>query len=164
MGTKYAAAAPNLTFTAAADNALLTANGHISVSARTSGGNICRAQEVYWGGLATSTTALGMTVRRHTTIGNTPTDRTPSPLNPSSPASTFKWFQTASTQPTVSATATIEHVLDIGGNAFGGIVRWVAGPEEEIYIYSNAANTNEMSLSPQTGTAAASGHFIMEQL
>lgn len=164
MGIRYAAAAASLTFTAAADNAVLTANGHISASARTANGNFCRMVEVYWGGEATSTTALAMAVRRHTTIGSTPTDRTPSPLNPASVASTWKWFQTASTQPTVAATATIEHVLSLGGNAFGGIVRWVAAPEEEIWVYSNAANTNELSLSPVTGTAVASGHLILEQL
>jgi hypothetical protein len=43
------------------------------------------------------------------------------------------------------------HLLNLSLNAFGGIVRWVAAPGEEICQVGASANTGETSLSAFTG-------------
>ena len=58
-----------------------------------------------------------------------------------------------------------QHLLNLSFNAFGGIVRWVAAPGEEISIVGNAtASASEASLSAFTGgTAGLMGsHMVFE--
>jgi hypothetical protein len=54
--------------------------------------------------------------------------------------------------------------LQLGLNAFGGILRWVAAPGEQWNILGNAATAGESSLSMLNfGTAAAiSSHIVYE--
>ncbi len=56
------------------------------------------------------------------------------------------------------------HVLQLSFNAFGGIVRWLAAPGEEIAIVGLAVDTGSFSLSAFTGgtPGAMSSHFIYE--
>ena len=56
------------------------------------------------------------------------------------------------------------HLLNLSFNAFGGIVRWVAAPGEEIYIVGNTASVGEASLSAFTGgtPGALGAHVIYE--
>jgi hypothetical protein len=71
-------------------------------------------------------------------------------------------FNTATTAPQRSASL---HLLNLSFNAFGGIVRWLAAPGEEISQYGNAANVGETSLSASNagGTPGAmGGHLIYE--
>ena len=58
------------------------------------------------------------------------------------------------------------NLLNLSFNAFGGIVRWVAAPGEEISMYGNAASIGETSLSAYTGgTAGLMGaHMIFETM
>lgn len=58
------------------------------------------------------------------------------------------------------------HLLNLSFNAFGGIVRWVAAPGEEISIVGNTASLGECSFSAFTGgTPGAAGfHGIYETL
>lgn len=67
----------------------------------------------------------------------------------------------ATTKPQRSSTL---HLLHLSYNAYGGIVRWVARPGEEISIVGNAASLGEASLSAFTGgtTGAMSAHIIVE--
>jgi hypothetical protein len=44
-----------------------------------------------------------------------------------------------------------DHLLNLGFNAFGGIVRWNAAPGQEITVYGTAALIGEVSLSAFTG-------------
>lgn len=62
--------------------------------------------------------------------------------------------------------ATLGHVLTLSYNAFGGIVRWLAAPGEEVSITGQAANTGSASLSAFTGgtPGAMSSHVIYETL
>ncbi len=58
------------------------------------------------------------------------------------------------------------HLLNLSYNAFGGIVRWVAAPGEEISIVGASASLGEISFSAFTGgTTGLSGyHGIYETL
>jgi len=62
--------------------------------------------------------------------------------------------------------ATLGHVLQLSFNAFGGIVRWLAAPGEEIGITGLLTNTGSFSLSAFTGGTPGlmSSHFIYESL
>jgi len=55
-------------------------------------------------------------------------------------------------------------LLNLSFNAFGGIVRWVAAPEEVIDIVGNTASLGEVSLSAFTGgtTGLLGAHMIYE--
>ncbi len=59
---------------------------------------------------------------------------------------------------------TLGHILQLSFNAFGGIVRWLAAPGEEIGISGLLVNTGSFSLSAFTGgtPGAMSSHFIYE--
>lgn len=65
------------------------------------------------------------------------------------------------TKPQRSATAKL---LNLAYNAFGGLIRWVAAPGEEISIVGNTQPLGEVSLSAFTGgTAGLQGsHIIYE--
>jgi hypothetical protein len=56
------------------------------------------------------------------------------------------------------------HLLNLSFNAFGGIVRWVAAPGEEIYAVGNTTPAGEVSLSAFTGgtPGALGAHLIYE--
>lgn len=55
---------------------------------------------------------------------------------------------TAATPPQRSSTL---HLLNWAFNAWGGVIRWVAAPGEEISIIGNTASLGEVSLSAFTG-------------
>lgn len=59
---------------------------------------------------------------------------------------------------------TANHLLNLSFNAFGGIVRWVAAPGEEISVIGNTASLGELSLSAFTGgtPGALGAHMIYE--
>lgn len=67
----------------------------------------------------------------------------------------------SSTLPQRSATLSL---LNLSVNLFGGIVRWVAAPGEEIGILGNTQPLGEISLSAFTGSTAGlyGAHFIVE--
>lgn len=67
----------------------------------------------------------------------------------------------ATTKPQRSATL---HLLHLSFNAYGGIVRWVARPGEEISVVGNSASLGEASLTAYTGgtTGAMSAHVLYE--
>jgi hypothetical protein len=48
-------------------------------------------------------------------------------------------------------------------NAFGGVIRWVAAPGEEIWSSAGGA-TGEQILSSISGTGAVSTHMIFEEM
>ena len=62
--------------------------------------------------------------------------------------------------------ATLGHVLNLSFNAFGGIVRWLAAPGEEIAMIGLALDTGSVSLSAFTGgtPGALGSHIIFETL
>jgi len=61
---------------------------------------------------------------------------------------------------------TLGQLLQLSFNAFGGIVRWLAAPNEEIGMVGLGVNTGSFSLSAFTGGAPGlmSSHIIYETL
>jgi hypothetical protein len=124
--------------------------------------------EVYLGGQAGASSPSIMLLSRDTTIGATVTQQTggtDQPLDAATAALAAPVIvgAVATTKPQRSATA---HLLNLSFNAFGGIVRWVAAPGEEISIVGNTQPLGEVSLSAFTGgtTGLMGGHVVYETL
>lgn len=124
--------------------------------------------EIYMGGLAAAS-APGVMVAAMNSIAATVivvgTAGRVAPLDSASadltaPADVGRAYTIA---PQRSATL---HILQLAFNAFGGIVRWLAAPNEEIGMVGLAVDTGSFSLSAFTGgtTGAMSSHFIYETL
>lgn len=121
--------------------------------------------EVYMGGQAGASAPTIMVLGRDSTVGVTvgATTTNDAPLDASSAALAAPpvvgnfW----TTKPQRAATSKL---LNLSYNAFGGIVRWVAAPGEEISIVGNTASLGEVSLSAFTGgTPGLMGsHIIYE--
>ena len=62
------------------------------------------------------------------------------------------------------ALATIQHVLNFTYNAFGGVIRWVAIPNGEIWIITSTANNSDIGLVNLNGTGTQSSHFVVEEV
>lgn len=144
---------------AKADNVIETASGYHAV--RTTAASTLRIVEVFVGGEATSSTVNLMVLRRWATNAATPTDVVPGKLNPLSAAAVSQSYQTASTQPTSATTA---HLLNLSFNAFGGVIRWVAAPGEEIWATAATAPNGEIGLGSQTGAGVVSSHITIEEM
>lgn len=160
----YTSAVANWTPAAIADGSQLSAsNYHALRSAAAS--NYVTIGEIAVFGLVTATAININALRRHTTASTTPTNRVPAQTNVLGVASVFQGFITASTNPTVAALATIQHVLELPINGYGGIFRWVALPGSEIVLTGTSANNNEISISTVgTGLSAQSSHFVVTEL
>lgn len=123
--------------------------------------------EVYMGGQAGASSPSIMLVSRDSTVQATPTALTTGQSDAAFDPSTAALaappvaFVSSTTKPQRSATLGL---LNLSFNAFGGIVRWVAAPGEEIGILGNTASLGEMSLSAFTGgTPGLMGsHIIYE--
>jgi hypothetical protein len=124
--------------------------------------------ELYLGGEAASTSSPSiMVLARDSTVGATVTAGTcrNAALDASStaPGTVPVFGHIATTKPQRSATL---HLLHLSFNAYGGIVRWVARPGEEIIVQGGTASLGEVSLSAFTGgtTGQMSSHCIYEVL
>lgn len=108
--------------------------------------------EFYQGGLAGASSPTIWVVARDSTLAATlgATLSTDAPLDASTVAlgTPLLVGNVWTTLPQRSATL---HLLNLAYNAFGGIVRWVAAPGEEITQIGNAVNTGETSWSAFTG-------------
>lgn len=128
---------------------------------RTTTASTLKVQDVIVGGEATSSTVNRMSVRRLSTNASTPTDVAPGPLNPLSAASVSQSYSAASTGPTIAATS---HLLNLAFNAFGGFVRWVAAPGEELWFTAQTAPSGQGVLDSISGTGIVSTSVIFEEL
>lgn len=135
--------------------------GNMLLSLTTGLEEIARVNEVHVGGEATSSTVNRMAVRRSTTNLVTPTAQTPAKMSPTSPAAYTSGATTAGTEPvTAAAPAIWTYAL----NVFGGIIRWVAAPGQELYVMGATAGSNEVSLESSSGTGALSCQMVFEEL
>jgi hypothetical protein len=126
--------------------------------------------EIYMGGEAGASAPTIMLFGMNSTAGVTITTGTSgfdAPLDAATaalaaPVDTGR--ATTGTDPQRSAT--LGHVLTLSYNAFGGIVRWLAAPGEEVSITGASASTGSASLSAFTGgtPGAMSSHVIYETL
>ena len=156
------------TTTAVADTVAMTGGGYAAMQ----GGSATqrtKIQEVYLGGQSTASSPAYMTLARDSTVGVTPTALTTGQYDgPNDPATAALAapvvpFTTASTQPQRAASV---GRLNFSFNAFGGVVRWVAAPDEEFWILGNTASNGEVSLSAYTGGGGSvlGSHIIYESL
>lgn len=163
---KYSFKSATWTPIAVADTASMTNQGFMGIL----GGSttqVVNVLEVYMGGQAGASSPSIMIVSRDSTVEATPgaltTGESAAALHPSSAALAAPTvaFTRAGTLPQRAATLGL---LNLSYNAFGGIVRWVAAPGEELTLLGNTASLGEISLSAYTGgTPGLTGsHIIYE--
>jgi hypothetical protein len=154
--------------TATADTTNLVDSTYVCVVQGGSSTQRSQILEIYEGGQAGASSPTFMLLSRDSQIGtgsNTRgTGQTDSNMDANTaalaaPVLTGNAFATNKPQRGAS-----DHLLNLSFNAFGGIVRWVAAPGEEITVYGTAALIGEVSLSAFTGgTAGLMGaHLIYE--
>lgn len=114
-----------------------------------------RILEFLIGGEATAS-AVNRVALQISTGGATPTNATPEKFNSRSPAATTLFRTGWTTQPTLSGSP----LLSLAFNAFGGVIRWVAAPGEEIYL----VNGEQLSCRSLSGTSTVSATVIFEEL
>lgn len=129
------------------------------LSVTSSGTTIDRVTEVFIGGEATASTVNQMQFRRHSAVGVTPTAITLVKLNNRSASAGATAASAFSTDPTLGGI-----LLNLAFNAFGGVIRWVAAPGEELYLVGGTAADTEAGLNSATGTGQVSAHVIFEEL
>lgn len=146
---KYYANAQAFTPVAVADATNYTSAGFFALQGGVST-QVNRITEIYLGGQAAASAPTPMILSRDSTVGATLSVGLVVPADPSSVliANPPVAFTTASTKPQRSATL---QLLQLGFNAFGGVVRWVAAPGFEIGMLGAAASFGELSLSCMTG-------------
>lgn len=122
--------------------------------------------EVYLGGQAGSSAPTFMVLARDSLVAVTNsngTGQTDASLDASTAALAAPAL-TGNTNTTKPQRSSSLHLLNLSFNAFGGIVRWVAAPGEEISVIGNTASLGEVSLSAFTGGTAGllGAHLIYE--
>lgn len=161
----WSANVTTLTSAAIADTTNLTTQNFLAVQGGSSTQKLT-VKEVYIGGQATASAPNYFMFARDSTVfsGATSNAGRLAAMDPSVAAlAAPPLVQTvgSTTLPQRSATLSL---LNLSVNLFGGIVRWVAAPGEEIGVLGNTASLGEVSLSAFTGsTAGAFGaHIIFE--
>lgn len=152
--------------TAVADATNYTDNGYQGLMGGSST-QMINLLEVYMGGQAGASSPSIMVLSRDSTVQATPTALTTGQSDAAFHPSTAALaappvaFTASTTKPQRSATL---GMLNLSFNAFGGIVRWVAAPGEEVTLLGNTASLGELSLSAFTGgTPGLMGsHIIYE--
>lgn len=126
--------------------------------------------EIYLGGQAGSSSPTFWILGRSSTVGTGANsngagqnDAALDPATAALAAPALTGNTNATLKPQRSSTLKL---LNLSINGFGGIVRWVAAPFEEISIVGNTASLGELTLSAFTGgTPGAFGsHMIYETL
>lgn len=115
-----------------------------------------RILEIIFGGEATASAVNRIAVQRSTGGTTGGGAITPEKFNTRSPAATTVVDTTWAAQPTLSGNPALLKAI----NAFGGFVRWVAAPGEEIYLL----NSEQLSIRSQSGTSTFSVTVVFEEL
>lgn len=116
--------------------------------------------EIFIGGEATSSTVNRMVLRRSTTNGTSATTQTPSEMDVRSSAALVQGATTWTTEPTTAAAPAI---WTTALNVFGGVVRWVAAPGQELVIQGATAGNSEVSFESASGTGDVSCQIVFEE-
>jgi len=124
-----------------------------------------KISEVYMGGEAQSASNVAiMVLGRDSTVAASSISGITAVLTDgtaTAPGTTPAIGNSATTAPQRSA----NHLLHLSFNTYGGIVRWVASPDQTLSVYGTGTTNGEVSLSPFTGTqtgSALSGHVLYE--
>lgn len=163
---RYSLTFRSITPTATADTTNLVDSTYLALLQGGSSTMRLNVSEVYMGGEAASTSSPTlMVLARDSTVGATVTAGTTRNAvldgSNTAPGTVAIFGHIATTKPQRSASL---HLLPLSFNAYGGIVRWVARPGEEISVVGNTASLGEVSLSAYTGgtPGAISGHILYE--
>jgi hypothetical protein len=133
---------------------------------------ILEVKEIYMAGMVAATSSpMFMMMARASTLGITPTALAApahdGPLHPSAtpPTGNVPVSYTAAATGPQRSNATTSARLEIGINAWGGIVRWTPSDREDWVSVGNAVNGGESILSSLGGTAGAIvSHIVYEPL
>lgn len=127
----------------------------------TASGVEARLREVGWGGEVTTSTAMRTRVARDSALGTgTRTSGDIQKGNQHSPTNSAFFSTTyATTQPTIVAGS----LFGTSWNAHGGVIRWLASPEEYFNVYDAAAANASLECRADVGTAASSYHVVWEE-
>lgn len=166
---KFSFGNTNWTPTATADGAAL-ANATYQALKGGSATQKLEVLEIYMAGNANSVNSpTFMQMARASTLGITPTALAApafdGPLDPNTAALAAPPVSyTAAGTGSVRSAATSAARLNLGINALGGIVRWVAAIREEWIIFGNAVTVGESNLSAFTGgtPGALNSHIVYE--
>lgn len=122
---------------------------------------VARVNEIFIGGEAVTSTVNRLAMRRSTTDGVTPTAQTPAKASSSQPAAQSTSATAFGTNPTLAAAPAI---WATALNVFGGIVRWVAAPGQELYVQGATAGNDEIGLYGPSGTGAITNQMVFEEI
>lgn len=163
---KWSLQVNTITPTATADTTALVDNTYLGLIQGGSTTQRINVIEVMMSGQAGASSPSIMQLARDSTVGATVslgTGATNAALDTATAALAAPQVvgNSATTDPQRAATLKL---LNLSFNAFGGIVRWVAAPGEEISLVGNAVNVGEVSLSAFTGgtTGLMGSHIIYE--
>lgn len=147
---RWATTVPTWTPTAVADTTNMTDNGHHTIQG---GSSTQRGElrEVYLGGQAGASSPTYMVLGRNSQVGATLTAARLAALDPSTAALAAPPAPYVASTTKPQRSATLGMLLGLSFNAFGGIVRWVNGPDEIISYLGNTASLGELSLNAFTG-------------
>lgn len=158
---RWAAAIPSWTPVPVADTSAMTDNGHQTIQ----GGNSTQRgelREVYLGGQNGASSPTFMVLGRTSTVGGSLTPARLAALDPSTAALAAPPVNYAASTTKPQRSSTLGILLNLSYNAFGGVVRWVNGPDEIISYLGNTASLGELSLNAFTGgTAGLTGSNII---
>ncbi len=158
---RFSTTVPTWTPVAVADTTAMTDNGHHTLQGGSSTQRL-ELREVYMGGQAGSSSPTIMTLGRTSTVGGTLTAARLAALDPATAALAAPPAPYVASTTKPQRSASLGMLLNLTFNAFGGIVRWVNGPDEIISSLGNTASLGELSLNAFTGgTPGAIGSTIV---
>lgn len=141
--------------------ALSTTTGLLTVqTTATAAGSVVVMSEILLGGEAGSSSVARIAVNRPSAAPTGgATAQTAEKLHPASPAASST---IATVYATTQGTLSTNDVLAWSFNAFGGFVRWVAMPGQEVVVGTQGA-VAYVILRSRSGTPTVSGHIIFEE-
>lgn len=162
---RWAANIPSWTPVPVADGTNMTDNGHHTIQG---GSSTQRGElrEVYLGGQAGASSPTFMVIGRTSVVGGTLTAARLAAIDPSTAALAAPPVSFAASTTKPQRSSTLGMLAGLSFNAFGGVVRWVNGPDEIISYLGNTASLGELSLNAFTGGTAGllMSHIIFETL
>lgn len=162
---RWSTSIPTWTPVAVADTTAMTDNGHHTIQG---GSSTQRGElrEVFIAGQAGSSSPTFLFVGRTSTVGATLTAARLAALDPSTAALAAPPTAYAASTTKPQRSSTLGLLINCGLNAFGGVVRWVNGPDEIVSYLGNTASLGELSLNAFTGgtPGAVSSSIIFETI
>jgi len=147
---RFSSVVPTWTPIAVADTVNMTDGGHHTVQGGSTTQRV-EMREIFTGGQAGASTPNILVLGRNSTIGVTLSGAREAAVDPATAAlaAPVQPYTISTTKPQRSAT--LGMLLNLSFNSFGGVVRWVNGPDEIISLLGNTASFGELSLNAFTG-------------